>query len=193
MNLESESSGEIAKKPQAESPETETVAKLLKKQDKRIKDRAQDYLARLPRSSLFNPRGFGGFYRQANNADKRLENDLKRHIWKISYDEKLITGKAMLIRGICAETISELNRGITKVHPNSQQFIGQLERRIIMFGTEISNKHFRDQQGNPQIIDRDWIREFAMDLHSLKYTYRLEEMEDKLRQYVDNPPTQPVE
>ena len=192
MTVESQPPTEIPKSTQVAPPESETVTKLLKKQGKKIENRAQDYLARLPKSQLFNPRDSQGFYKQAEDADKRLEYDLKRQIWKISEDEKLTAGKAMLIRGICAETIKELNKGIIRVHPNSQQFVGHLTRRIIMFGTEISNRYFRDQQGNPQIVDRDWLREFAMDLCELKYTSRRGELETKLKQFVENPPTQPA-
>ena len=192
MTVESQPPTEIPKSTQVAPPESETVTKLLKKQGKKIENRAQDYLARLPKSQLFNPRDSQGFYKQAEDADKRLEYDLKRQIWKILEDKKLTAEKAMLIRGICAGTIRELNHGISKVHPNSLPFVGQLTRHIIILGTEISNKHFRDQQGNPQIVDRDWLREFSMDLWGLEYTYRLDELGDKLRQYVENPPTQPA-
>ena len=192
MAVESKPPAEIPKSTQAASPESEAVNKLLKNQANNIKHWVTSYCSSLPRSSLFNPRDSKGFYEQADDADKRLEHDLKRQIWKISEDEKLTAEKAMLIRGICAETIKELNKGVPSVHPNSQQFVGQLARRIIMFGTEISNRHFRDPQGNPQIVDRDWLREFSMDLWGLEYTYRLDELGDKLRQYVENPPTQPA-
>ena len=99
----------------------------------------------------------------------------------------------MLIRGICTETIKELNKGVPSVHPNSQQFVGQLARRIIMFGTEISNRHLRDAEENPMVIDRDWLREFAMDLWGLKYTYQRDELETKLKQFIENPPAQPAD
>lgn len=190
MTVESKAPTEILQSSQVASPELEAVAKQLKKQGKKIKDRVQDYFVRLPSASLFNSRDSQHFYKQANNADKRLENGLRNQIEEVSKDKKLTSEKAMLIRGICAGTIRELNHGITRVHPNNQPFVGQLARRIIMFGTEISDKHFRNSQGNPQIVDRDWLREFAMDLYGLEYTYRLGELGDKLRQFVENPPTQ---
>lgn len=193
MAVESRSPTEIAQSTQVASPESEAVSKLLKKQDNKIKHWVASYFSRLPRSSLFNPRDSQEFYKQVDNADKRLEFDLKRQIWKISEDEKLTFGKAMLIRGICAETIKQLNQGLIEVHPNSQQFVGQLERRVIIFGTEISNRHFRDSQGNPVMVDRDWLREFAMDLLELKYASQRGELGIKLKQYERNPPTQPAD
>ena len=193
MNVESQVDTEILPSTQAASPESEVVSKLLKKQDNKIKEWVANYFSRLPKSRLLSPREYQGFYKEADDADRRLENDLERQIWKILEDKKLTAEKAMLIRGICAGTIRELNHGISKVHPNSLPFVGQLTRHIIILGTEISNKHFRDQQGNPQIVDRDWLREFAMDLWGLKYTSRLGELETKLKQFVENPPTQPAD
>ena len=193
MTVESRPPTEILQGTHVAPPESEVVTGLLKKRGKEIEGWVANYFSRLPKSQLLNQRDSQGFYKQVEDANMRLENDLKKQINKISEDKKLTAGKAMLVRGICTETIKELNKGVPSVHPNSQQFVGQLARRIIMFGTEISESLLHNAQGNPVTIDRDWLREFAMDLCTLEYTYRLDELGNKLKQYVENPPTQPAD
>lgn len=175
------------------SAEIEVVERQRKKESKKIQNRVLNYLARLPASQLLDPRDSEKAYKEVKDADREFESDLMKHIAKLLAKSKSSSVKSMLVRGVCADTIRELNSNLLEVHPNSQAFVGQLLRRIIICGTEISEIHLRDPQGNPQIVDRRWLREFAMELNCLDYKERLGDLSAKLRCYVDNPPIQPAD
>ena len=158
----------------------------------KIGSRISDYLHNLPKSApiLGNE---NQLYERINEAEDELLKQFKKQAIKFLTKKKVPVDRSMLVRWYAASMIQELNRGIKSVHHSCLGSVGQISRRILLSATEMSNKHLQNQQGNTVIVDREWSREFSMELFNLNYPSRPVDLTIRLRQYVENPPTQPAE
>ena len=158
----------------------------------KIGSRITNYLGDLPKS----PPILGNesrFYQRINQAEDELLKEFRKQAIKFSTKKKVPVDRSMLVRWYAASMIQELNRGIKNVHHSCLESVGQISRRILLSATEMSNKHLQDEQGNTVIVDREWSRKFSMELFNLRYPSKPVDLTIRLRQYVENPPTQPAE
>ena len=158
----------------------------------KIGGKVNDYLGDLPKSPPILGKE-SRFYQRINQAEDELLKEFRKQAIKFSTKKKVPVDRSMLVRWYAASMIQELNRGIKSVHHSCLGSVGQISRRILLAATEMSNKHSQDQRGNTVIVDREWSREFSMEPFNLNYPSRPVDLTIRLRQYVENPPTQPAE
>ena len=173
-------------------PALEIKSLNLQHEQAKIGGRVNDYLRELPNSApiLGNE---SRFYERINQAEDELLKQFKKQAIKFSTKKKVPVDRSMLVRWYAASMIQELNRGTKSVHHSCLESVGQISRRILLSATEMSNKHLQDEHGNTVIVDREWSREFSMELFNLRYPSKPVDLTIRLRQYVENPPLQAVD